>query len=225
MPPHPELLLMLLADARLPAAGHTQSGTAEAALAHGLAAAELPGYVSARLASVTCVEAGTAVVARAVLLRSGGTAQLADVAAAWAARTPSPALREAARVQARALLRLADRLWPEAGALQAVRELIRPCRAVVLGAVAAHVGLGAAALARLVGYDDVQTVCAAALKLVPMDPAVVTGWVHDALPDIDQLAATVAELTEPASIPAVGSPQIEAWAQAHAATSRRLFRA
>lgn len=225
MTPHPELVLMLLADARLPVAGHTQSGTAEAALAHGLEPSELPRYVTARLASVTRVEAGTAVVARAVLLRGGGTAALAEVGDAWAARTVSPALRDSARLQARALLRLAGRLWPDAATLRAVGGVVRPCRAMALGAIAAHAGLGAAALARLVGYDDVQTVCAAALKLVPADPAVVTGWVHDALPDVDRLAEAVAGLTRPADIPAVGSPQIEAWAQAHAATSRRLFRA
>ena len=33
---HPELVLLLLADARLPVGGHTQSGTLEGALAHGL---------------------------------------------------------------------------------------------------------------------------------------------------------------------------------------------
>lgn len=228
-PIHPDLLLMLLTDARLPVAGHTQSGTVEAALAHGLPARQLPGYLASRLASVTLVEAGTAVVARSVLLRdrepAGGRAGLAEVQTAWAARTVSPALREAARLQARALLRLADRLWPDSAALQAAHEVHRPCRALALGAIAAHTGIGAAGLARLVGYDDVQTVCAAALKLVALDPAVVTGWVHDALPALDRLSAAVAGLTEPAAIPAAGCPQIEAWAEAHAATRRRLFRA
>jgi len=46
-----------------------------------------------------------------------------------------------------------------------------------------------------------------------------------ALPRVDRLAADVAHLTTPAGIPAAGAPRIEAWAQAHAATTRRLFSA
>ena len=217
---HPDLLLMLLADARLPVAGHTQSGTAEAAIAHGLTAADVPAYVRTRLRSVTLVEAGTAVVARHAV-RTG--APLATVDLAWAARTPSKALRDASRGQGRALRHLAARVWPDA--LAPLDPVPAPSRAVVLGALAAHLGLGPGALARLVGYDDVQTVCAAVLKLAPLDPAEVTGWVAGSLPMVDALAAEVAGLTEPGHLPAVGSPQIEAWAEAHAVTSRRLFRA
>ncbi|WP_246371519.1 urease accessory protein UreF [Nocardioides pelophilus] len=217
---HHELVLMLLADARLPVGGHTQSGTVEAALAHGLTAHDVPAYLRTRLRSVTLVEAGSAVVARH---RAACGGDLADVDVAWAARTPSSALRQASRGQGRTLRRLAGLLWPEA--LAPLHDLLAPSRATVLGAVAAHLGLPAGSLARLVGYDDVQTVCAAALKLAPLDPAVATGWVAAALPEIAALAAEVADLTSPGEIPAVGCPQIEVWAQAHAVTNRRLFRA
>lgn len=217
---HQELVLLLLADARLPVAGHTQSGTVEAALAHGLTTHDVPAYLRTRLRSITLVEAGAAVVARHRAL-SGDL--LADVDVAWAARTPSGALREASRGQGRALRRLADRLWP--AALAAVAALETPSRATVLGALAGHLGLGPGALARLVGYDDVQTVCAAVLKLAPVDPVVATAWVAEALPEIAALSNDVADLIEPEQIPAVGCPQIEVWAEAHAATSRRLFRA
>jgi urease accessory protein len=206
-------------------AGHTQSATLEGALGHGLEPADVPRYVDVRLRTVTAVEAATAVVARhlAADLRPAG--ELTDLEVAWAARTPSPALRSASRTQARALLHLAQRVWPEAKEVALVRELGAPSRAVVLGALAAHLGLGPAPLARLVGYDDVQTVCAAALKLLPLDPAVVAGWVHAALPAVALLAADVADLTRAEEIPMTGNPTIEAWAQAHAATTRRLFRA
>jgi len=217
---HHDLVLMLLADARLPVAGHTQSGTVEAALAHGLTTHDVPAYLRTRLRSITMVEAGTAVVARH---RAATGGPLADVEVAWAARTPSRALREASRHQGRALQRLAERLWP--AALLPVAALDTPSRATVLGAVAGHLGLAPGALARLVGYDDVQTVSAAVLKLAPLDPALATSWVTEALPDVAALADQVAELTEPEQIPAVGCPQIEAWAEAHAVTSRRLFRA
>lgn len=217
---HPDLVLMLLADARLPVAGHTQSGTVEAALAHGLTAHDVPAYLRTRLRSVTLVEAGTAVVARHRALVGSG---LAEVDEAWAARTPSSALRRASRGQGRALRRLAGRLWSDG--LGPLQDLNEPSRAVVLGAVAAHLGLGPGSLARLVGYDDVQTICAAVLKLAPLDPAVATGWVVEALPEIAALAAEVADLTVPDHVPAVGCPQIEAWAEAHAVSTRRLFRA
>lgn len=217
---HQELVLMLLADARLPVAGHTQSATAEAALAHGLTTHDVPAYLRTRLRSVALVEAGTAVVARHHARCSAG---LEEVEVAWAARTPSAALRQASRAQGRALRRLAERLWPEA--LVPLAELRTPSRATVLGTVAGHLGLGPGALARLVGYDDVQTVSAAVLKLAPVDPAVATGWVAAALPEIAALAAEVADLTAPEQIPSVGCPQIEVWAEAHAVTSRRLFRA
>ncbi|HWI42453.1 MAG TPA: urease accessory UreF family protein [Nocardioides sp.] len=215
-----DLLALLLTDTRLPVAGHTQSGTLEGAVMAGLGVADVPGYLVARLSGVTQVEAGTAVVARAVVTSQG---PLAAVERAWAARTVSPALRAASRVQGQALLRLAGRLWPEVPEL--VDPVERPSRAVVLGALGAHLGLTAAHVARQVAYDDVQTVCAAALKLLPLDPAQVTGWVVDAMPAMAATADAVTGLTDPAHIPSVAVPQIEAWAQAHARTTRRLFRA
>lgn len=221
---HPDLELLLLADARLPVAGHTQSGTVEAALAHGITSADVPAYVRTRLRSVTLVEAGTAVVARHAVA-SGALCRLPAVERAWAARTPSAALRRASRDQARALLRVAGEVWPGGVGLSAVRAMPAPCRAVALGAVAADLGQDPAALARLVGYDDVQTVCAASLKLAPLDPTAVARWVREALPAVATLVDEVTGLCRPDDIPAVGNPQIEEWAQLHAATTRRLFRA
>ncbi len=218
----PDLLLMLLGDARLPVAGHTQSAGLEAAVQHGLAGAEVPLYVAARLATTVRVEAGTAVVALHALAH--GLA-LEPVVAAWAARTPSAALRRTSRAQARALTRLTGRLWPDAGPVARVHGLTGAPRSVALAAAGAAVGLDPASLARLVGYDDVQTVAAAALKLLPLDPAVATGWVHDALPAVAAMAASVAALTRPEEIPATAAPQTEAWAEAHARTTRRLFSA
>ncbi|MGA8256663.1 MAG: hypothetical protein WB767_08825, partial [Nocardioides sp.] len=87
---HRDLVLMLLADARLPVAGHTQSGTLEPALRAGLEPHEVPAYVRTRLRTVTRVEAATAVVARRYF-ESG--LDVAPVEAAWAARTPSAAMR------------------------------------------------------------------------------------------------------------------------------------
>ena len=217
-----DLLMMLLGDARLPVAGHTQSATLEGGVQQGLTAAEVPLYVAARLSTSVRVEAATAVVARHHL---GHGLDLGPVVRAWSARVPSPALRRASRTQARALLRISGRLWPESEAVAVVSSLPGVPRPVALGAAAVAVGLPSGALARVVGYDDVQTVASAALKLLPLDPAETTSWVHDALPLVADLASSVSHLTDPALIPAIVAPQTELWAQAHAHSTRRLFSA
>ncbi len=215
-----DTLALLLADARLPAAGHTQSGGLEPGLAAGLDPAGLPAYCRTRLATVTRTEAATAVVARH---RARCAEPLDEVETAWAARTPSDAMRSSSRALGRGLLRLARRAWPLAVAGWAGDA--RPPRPLVLGAIAAETGLSAGSLARVVAYDDVQTVLAAALKLLPLDPADAAAWCVGLLPDIDAFALEVADLMDPADIPATGSPLIEGWAQAHARTTRRLFSA
>jgi urease accessory protein len=218
--PSAELLLMLLADARLPTAGHTQSGGLEPAVVDGLLSRDVPAYVDLRLRTVTRVETATAVVALHHM-RQG--LRLADVEIAWAARTPSPAMRATSYAMGRALLRIVRRLWPTHPSILELES--RAPRSHVLAAAADACGLSPLALGKLVGYDDVQTVASAALKLLPLDPADVAAWVLDALPAVDELAAAVAHLTEPAAIPASGAPQIEAWAEAHAVADRRLFNA
>ena len=174
-------LAMLLADGRLPTGAHTQSAGVEPALAHGMRLDQLPDYLRVRLRTVTEVEAAAAVVARhrwlagtmeAILpLTHGRSASVVEamreVDAAWRVRTLSDALREASDLLGRSYLRTASAVWDLSPLLTG--EVW--CRAVVLGATAAAAGLSAAELARLVGFEDVQTVIAAALKLVPFDPA------------------------------------------------------
>ena len=218
--PSPTSVAMLLADARLPAAGHTQSAGLEPGLAHGLDPTDLTAYCRTRLATVARTEAATAVVARHHVLAG---IDLASVERAWAARTPSDAMRDTSRSLGRGLLRLARQVWPVVAARWT--PMARPPRPVVLGAVAAVAGLPPADLVRVVGYDDVQTVLAAALKLTPLDPARAAAWCRELLLDVDRLADEVASLTETTDVPATGAPEIEAWAQAHARTSRRLFSA
>ena len=215
-----DALSLLLADARLPAAGHTQSAGLEPGLAHGLDPTGLRDYCRTRLATVVRTEAATAVVARHHALAGHS---LDAVETAWAARTPSDAMRATARMLGRGLLRLARRTWPSAVAGWPADA--QPPRALVLGAIAGEAGLPAVELARVVAYDDVQTVLAAALKLLPLDPADATAWCVELLPDMDRLAQQLCTLTDTTDIPATGSPQIEGWAQAHARATRRLFSA
>ncbi|MEP6649425.1 MAG: urease accessory UreF family protein [Lapillicoccus sp.] len=219
---HPELVLMLLADARLPTSGHTQSGGLEPALLGGLDPVDLEGYCRTRLQTVTLTEAGAAVVCRSRAMAGQLTD---DVESAWAARTPSPAMREASRTLGRAYRRVVLRLWPTAPALSELTRVTAPSRPRVLGLVAAATGLPGDAVAWLVAYDDLQSVLAASLKLLPGDPVDATARLLALSPEIGGLVDRVAALTEPDEIPAGSAPLIEAWAESHATAGRRLFRA
>ena len=241
---------LLLADSRLPVGGYTASGGLEPALLGGLPVHEVPAFIAMRLATVARVEAGTAVVASAAVrhLRAGApgctctqggdvaTAEPVpvpepafaseDVAWAWAARNPVAAVRDSSIAQGRAMLRLVHRLRPDGPAAQWLEGLPRPltARAVVLGAFAGELGLDGASVARVVGYDDVQSVTAAALKLEPLDPVDAVAWTLDSASHLDDLVAACADLVAPYDIPVHSAPQLEAWHAAHADTERKLFR-
>ncbi|WP_407318927.1 urease accessory UreF family protein [Isoptericola halotolerans] len=224
----PSTVALLLADARLPGGGHAHSASLEPALLGGLPAADVPAWMAGRATTVSLVEAGTAVVA-AHLLSGHGAAPLADVERAWAARTPSAALREASRLLGRGYLRVARTLWADHPAVvaaveQASRHGSVP-RAVVLGAVAAAAGLPPADVVRLTVYDDAQTAASALLKLEPLDPLVPARWVLDACAAAEAHVARVAACTTPDDIPSSGAPLTEGWAETHALTNQRLFRA
>jgi urease accessory protein len=225
-------MLMLLADARLPTGAHTQSAGLEPAIRAGLPAESIPAYIRARLRTVTTVEAGAAVVARSRTLTGTDdlAADLAEVDQEWRARTVSPAMRGTAALLGRGYARLLARMWPAARAVAALATLrgTNPggtSRAVVLGVAAALAGLSAAQLVRLIGYEEAQTVAAAALKLEPLDPMDATGWVIGAQPEIERMVDELSSITDVADIPAVGAPLIEQWAEIHATTTQRLFRA
>ncbi len=220
-----ELMLMMLSDARLPTGAHTQSAGLEAAINAGMPGSEVPQYIAARLRTVVAVEAGAAVVARYVALGPEPNAGLAKVDRAWRARTISRALRDSSVLLGRGYRRLVTRLWPDHRAAVALTALAQPCRPVVLGVAAACAGLGSGQLAGLVGYDDAQTVAAAALKIRPMDPVEATRWVIQAHGGIQAMVSHVQGLTDPIDIPAFGAPLVEQWAEIHATTTQRLFRA
>lgn len=222
-PPAADYLRLLLADGRLPTGAHTQSGGVEPALLAGMALHEVPDYLTVRLRTVTELEAAVSVVARHRWLtteRDGRAAAVAEVDAAWRARTVSDALREAADLLGRSYARMAGALW----SLDLPEDRVC-CRAVVVGATAAAAGLAAADTARLVAFEDVQTVVAAALKIRPFDPALALRWAAAAGAEVERLVARVSGLRSADELPAHSAPLIEAWGQAHAHTERRLYRA
>lgn len=225
----PEVVALMLADARLPTGGHTQSAGLEAAVHDGLgsvhagdgrALGEVIDYARDRLRSVVRVEAGTAVATRAAVL--AGQDPL-TVVPHWAARTPSRALREVAGRTGRGYLRLAERIWP-AVVDHLPRDTETP-RPVVLGVIGAVTALSGDQVARLTAYDDAQTVVAASLKLLPVDPVAAAGWLVELHPDIEACVSAVAGLTDPEKIPACGAPLVDQYAEEHAARRMRLFHA
>jgi urease accessory protein len=214
-------LTMLLADGRLPTGAHTQSAGVEPALAAGMRLDQVPDYLSVRLRTVTAVEAAAAVVARHRWRTESDrrTAAMVEVDAAWRVRTLSDVLRRASDSLGRSYLRTAGGVWPLADLREHQQGVW--CRAVVVGAVAAEAGLAADELARLVAYEDVQTVLAAAVKLQPFDPTQAVA----AEPEVERLVGETAGCTATDQIPAYGAPLIEEWGQRHELADRRLFRA
>lgn len=223
------LIRLLLADARLPTGSHAHSAGLEPMLLAGMPPAQLLGYVRDRLRTLTTTEAAAAVIARHTWWE-GTSGGLDAVTLAWQARTPSPGQREAADRLGRGYARVARRVWPEQTNPDAIgprgaRTDLRYPRPVVLGVIAAITDLPARDLALLIAYDDVQSITAAALKLLPLDPLEVTAWVLELQPEIAQVVETVTHLRDPADMPSRSLPLLDAYVADHAHASRRLFHA
>ena len=70
-------------------------------------------------------------------------------------------------------------------------------------------------------YDDAATVASAALKLLPLDPAVTARWLADLAPDMARAAARIAADDGP--LPAPAAVAIELNAPIHLEQRERLF--
>lgn len=217
------VVTMLLADARFPAGTHAHSLGLEQAVLDGLGVADVPAFAQARLELVAVPEAVLCVAARRAVA-AASPAALAPLVELHAARTPSHVLREQARRLGAQLLRTAEAVWPGSviGACRADGfELPRP---IALGVVGQAAGLDDPGAALVALYDDVATICSAALKLLPLDPALAARWQAQLAGPVAAAAAQVAA----SDVPAVLSPPpaalaLDAAASAHAERSERLF--
>lgn len=219
---YPELSALLLADGRLPIGGHAHSAGLEPALRAGLTTDGVPEFLRVRLRSVVLVEAAAAVLARRAA--TDGHFTLSQVRDAVHARTASAAMRSAAGLLGSGLARLAERLYPEHEAVVALSALgARPPRAVALGVIGAVMGMADEGVARCCLYDDAQTVAAAALKLLPVDPTDTARWVLEAASAIEESVARAVAVNRPAELPAISAPQVEQWSLEHELVRRRLF--
>ncbi|WP_318204753.1 urease accessory protein UreF [Streptomyces sp. SCL15-4] len=217
--------LLVLADGRFPAGGHAHSGGAEAAVKAGRItdAASLEEFCRGRL-HTTGLVAG-ALAAAAVL---GCDPRELDAAAD--ARTPSPALRAAARRLGRQLLRAARAGWPSAELDALAREFPRGAhQPVVLGTAARAAGLAPQDAAYCAVYESVSGPATATVRLLSLDPFDATGVLARLAPELDRVADAAVEAARAVAaegadaLPAASAPLLEVMAEAHAAWPVRLF--
>jgi urease accessory protein len=210
-----DVLALLLADSRFPSGGYAHSHGLEQAVADGLT--DVPAFVRARQRLVAEADARFAVAAR----RGEDPAMLDDE---WSARCPSPILRAAARRLGSGLLRSATTVWDDPR-LTAYRETSTATpRPVVLGLVGAVAGLDDETVARLSLYDDAATVTSAALKLLPLDPALAARWLAELAPEIERAAREAAADRRPvAGQPPPAAVALELSADLHRQRRERLF--
>ena len=217
--------LLVLADGRFPAGGHAHSGGAEAAVRAGriTGAASLEEFCRGRLQTAGLVAASVA--AAGVLGVDAG-----ELDAAADARTPSPALRVAARKLGRQLLRAGRAAWPS-GELDALaREFPKGAhQPVVLGLVARAAGLGPADAAYCAAYECVSGPAGAVVRLLSLDPFDATGVLARLAPEVDRVADRAVEAARLAvdegadALPAGSAPLLEISAELHAGWGVRLF--
>jgi urease accessory protein len=211
-----DALMLVLADSRFPAGAHAHSLGLEEAVNQGLT--DVAAFAAARLRLVAEADARVAVAARREVERAGGAgrADLAPVEAEWAARCPSPVLRDVGMRLGAQLLRSAAATWPVTP-----RRTPRP---VALGELGAVAGIDDEGVALLALYDDAATVTSAALKLLPLDPAVTTRWLAELAPQMELAARAVAADDRPlADQPAPAAVALELAAPVHHAREERLF--
>ncbi|MER6133143.1 urease accessory UreF family protein [Streptomyces sp. NPDC001815] len=217
--------LLVLADGRFPAGGHAHSGGAEAAVKAGRItdARSLEEFCRGRLHTAGLVSAALAAAA-ALGLDPVALDGAAD------ARTPSPALRVAARRLGRQLTRAARATWPSPELDALAQEFPKGAhQPVVLGLTARAAGLGAEDAAYCAAYECVSGPASAAVRLLSLDPFDATGALARLAPELDRVALQAAEAARRAvddgvgALPAASAPVLEISAEVHAAWAVRLF--
>ena len=201
-----DALMLVLADSRFPAGAHAHSLGLEEAVNQGLT--DVPAFAAARLRLVAEADARIAVAAR--------RGDVDGAEAEWLARCPSPILRDVGMRLGAQLLRSAAATWPVTP-----RRTPRP---VALGELGAAAGIDDEGVALLALYDDAATVTSAALKLLPLDPAVTTSWLAELAPQMELAARAIAADDRPlADQPAPAAVALELAAPVHHAREERLF--
>ncbi|MGW0507796.1 urease accessory protein UreF [Streptomyces olivaceoviridis] len=217
--------LLVLADGRFPAGGHAHSGGAEAAVKAGRItdAPSLEEFCRGRLHT-------SGLVAAALAAAAALGADPAELDAAADARTPSPALRAAARRLGRQLLRAARVTWPSAELDAVARRFPKGAhQPVVLGLAARAAGLAPEDAAHCAVYESVSGPATATVRLLSLDPFDATGVLARLAPELDRVADCAVEAARRVAdegvdaLPAASAPLLEVGAQWHADWPVRLF--
>ncbi|MDX3380386.1 urease accessory UreF family protein [Streptomyces niveiscabiei] len=213
--------LLVLADGRFPAGAHAHSGGAEEAVRAGriTGVESLEAFCRGRLHTAGLVSAALASAAAA-----GADPVWLDAAAD--ARTPSPALRVAARKLGRQLTRAARATWPSPELDALAREFPKGAhQPVVLGVTARAAGLGPRDAAYCSVYESVSGPATAVVRLLSLDPFQATGVLARLAPEMDRVVdtAVTAGTSTPPELPAASAPLLELGAEAHAERRGRLF--
>ncbi|GAA3888095.1 urease accessory UreF family protein [Streptomyces lacrimifluminis] len=218
--------LFVLADGRFPAGGHAHSGGAEAAVKAGrvTGAASLEEFCRGRLHTTGLVSAALAAAAALGV-------DPVELDGAADARTPSPALRVAARKLGRQLMRAARATWPSAELDALAREFPKGAhQPVVLGLTARAAGLGPEDAAYCSAYESVSGPATAVVRLLSLDPFDATRVLARLAPELDRVADRAVEAARGVVagggvdvLPAASAPMLEVGAEGHAGWAVRLF--
>jgi urease accessory protein len=201
------LAALMIADSRFPGGGHVHSGGLEEAVARRLVTDEpsLRSFLLGRLR--------TAGALGAVFASAACRGRYAELDAELDARTPSPAQRNASRVQGRGIARAARRAWPSEALAELVRVTPRPHHPIIVGVL---VGEPFEA-AQTVAYHAVTGPATGAIRLLGLDPFGVNAALAALAPEIDAIAAMAADHagTPPEDLPAPSAPGLDLLAEAH----------
>ncbi|MEU3840205.1 urease accessory UreF family protein [Streptomyces sp. NPDC028635] len=217
--------LLVLADGRFPAGGHAHSGGAEEAVRAGRItdAAGLERFCRGRLHTTGLVSAALAAAAAV-------GADPAALDAAADARTPSPALRTAARKLGRQLMRAARATWPSADLdALAARFPKGAHQPVVLGLAARAAGCAPDDAAYCAAYESIGGPATATVRLLSLDPFDATAVLARLAPELDQAVERAVRAAHRVAdegvdaLPAASAPLLEIGAEAHAGWPVRLF--
>ncbi|MEM9745648.1 MAG: urease accessory UreF family protein [Actinomycetota bacterium] len=215
-----DVVMMVLADGRLPTGGHTHSAGVEAAVQVGdvIDLATTDRFLAGRLATTGLVDAAFAAAA-------AGGHDLADLDTEYEVRTLSPHLRTTSRSLGRQLHRAGLALL---GDRADVLRRTRGChRAIVMGALVADVGGAPLDAARLELHHLASAVHGAAVKLLALDPLAVAAAQLRATDQIAALAERAADAAStarrPSDLPAAGGTLTEILGEWHGGSTQRMF--
>ncbi|MEM9515666.1 MAG: urease accessory UreF family protein [Actinomycetota bacterium] len=219
-------LLLLIADARLPAGGHTQSAGVESAVRYGDVsdATTLEHYLRGRLATTGHTEAAFAARIAMPLERSAPDV-VATLDAELVARLIAPRQREVSRQLGRQMMRVATRVG-NSDVLDALAELPGgPLQPLVLGALTNAIDGTSLDAATVQLHHLVAAGTTAAIRLLGLDPIELAALSALLADDIERLAVQATSDASADDLPSWGSVLTEILAEDHGTWDNRMFAA